>query len=107
MTATVEKEGIMHPFNGAARDVVAIPFVSRRIDECLGVGESHHAAGAAARLEDWIRIRRVRLVEQDRRGRARGDHQVASSLQKQSVDLHANHPPYVLEPLQRLLHWRY
>src|SRR5205814_5558942 len=107
MPATVGKKGIMHPFNGAPRDVVAIPFVSRRIDECLGVGESHRAAGAAARFEDRILIRRVRLVEQDRRGRPRGNHQIPSSLQKQTVGLHANHPPYVREPLDRLLHWRY
>src|SRR5678816_2093681 len=99
MRAAVGKKDVVHAVDGAPRDIVSISLLAFGIDECFGVGESHAAAGAAARLEHGIGIGGVGLIEQNRRRRPRWNHEVAAAAQKCTVGLHAGYATHTLEPV--------
>jgi hypothetical protein len=104
MLTSVGKEDVAHAMNCAALDVVAVSLPSGRIDQRLGVSESHHAPGTAACLEHRIRVRRMRLVQQNRGRRPRGDHQITGPAQKRAVGFYTRGTTDACEALLLLLH---
>ena len=59
MLTSVGKEDVPHTPDRPPCYRVAVSLLSVRVDQCLGVRETHRGPSPAARLEDRVRIGRV------------------------------------------------
>src|SRR3954469_141240 len=88
-------------------DVVAIALLSLRVDQRFGVAEAHRAPCTTAGFEHRVRVGGVRLIDENRCSRLRGNQQIATASEKCAVRLHARRATNAIETLFSLLHRRY